>query len=153
MIADNGPHDPLTSGALLLAEVIYAVEHPAMTMIGVFVDTQIGHQHDPIANLFGQICQAQLHNSLRVEGLRADGILGGWNSEQDHGPDAEIGQLGDLGAQAFAGVLHDSRQGTDRLWFVDAFAYEQGRHEIGDVDSRLCDKVSQSCRTAQSSGA
>lgn len=26
MIADNAPHDPLTSGALLLAEVIYAVE-------------------------------------------------------------------------------------------------------------------------------
>jgi hypothetical protein len=27
VIADNAPHDPSTSGALLLAEVIYAVEH------------------------------------------------------------------------------------------------------------------------------
>ena len=92
-----------------------AVEDAAVAVVGVLVDAQIGHQHHSIADVGGKIGEAQLHNSLRVEGFRADGILGGRHPEQDHGADAEVGQLVDLGAQALARVLHHPGQRHDRL--------------------------------------
>ena len=139
-LGDRDPAVDLERGVVVdggVGVVGGAVEHAAVAVVGVLVDAQIGHQHHPIADLVGQISQAQLHNSLRVEGLRADGILGGRHSEQDHGADAEVGQLGDLGAQALAGVLHDARQRHDRLRFVDALADEQRGHEIGRRRARV----------------
>ena len=45
-----------------------------------------------------------------VEGAAADGVLVRRHAEQDDGAHAEGGQLGDLLAQALAGVLDDAGQ-------------------------------------------
>ena len=124
-----------------------------MAVIGVLVDAQIGHHDHPIADVGSQIRQAQLHNSLRVEGLRADGILSGRHPEQDHGTDAEVGKLLDLGAEAVARVLHDAWQRHDRLRFVDTLADEQRRNEVGHIEPGLGDEMPQRSRGAQTSGA
>ena len=154
-LGDGDPAVDLERGVVVdggVGIVGRSVEHAAMAVIGVLVDAQIGHQDHPVADVRSQICQAQLHNSLRVEGFRADGILSGRHPEQDHGANAEVGQLLDLGAEALACVLHDARQRHDRLRFVDALAHEQRRHEIGDVEAGLGDEVPQGGRCSQSSG-
>ena len=53
------------------------------------------------------------------------GVLVRRDPEQDDRPDAERGQLGDLLAQALAGVLDDAGQRHDRLRVGDALADEQ----------------------------
>ena len=53
-----------------------AIEHATVPVRGVLVDAQVGHQHDSIADVGSQVSQRQLHDSTRVERLRADGILG-----------------------------------------------------------------------------
>ena len=155
-LGDGDPAVDLQRGVVVdrcLRIVGGPVEHAAVAVIGVLVDAQIGHQHHSIADLGRQIGQAQLHNSLRIEGLRADGIFGGRHSEQDHGSDAEVSQLLHLGAHAVAGVLHDARERCDRQWPVDAFADEQRGDEVADVEAGLGDEVAERSRTAQSSGA
>ena len=91
------------------------VEDAAVTVVGVLVDAQIGHHHHAIADRLVQVCQGQLHNPLRIEGLRADGILGGRDPEENERADPEIGKVSGFGEKAGSRVLHHSRQRDDRI--------------------------------------
>ena len=129
-----------------------AVQHPAVTVLGVLVHAQIGHQHHPIADVLGKITEGKLHDSLRVVGLRADGILDGRDTEQDHGTNTKVGQCPHLLAEAGAGVLHHARQRGDGLGCVDALAHEQRGDEVADVQPGVGDQVAQCGRRAQPAG-
>ncbi len=106
--------------------------------------------HHVVADVGAQVGERELHDAVRVERPRADGVLDGRDAEQDHGPHAEVGQLGDLLAQALAGVLHDAGQRHDRLRLVDALADEQrGDRGRSRATWRLGDEVTQRRRAAQ----
>ena len=55
----------------------------------------------------------------------------------------EPGQLGDLLAEALAGVLHDARQRHDLARLVDALAHEQRGDQVGHRDVALGDEIAQ----------
>ena len=82
-----------------------------------------------------QIGERELHNPLRIEGLRADGILGGRDTEQDHRADAEVGQSRRLRLRRLlAGVLHDPGQrARSDCGVVDALAHEQRGDQVADA--------------------
>ena len=130
-----------------------AVEDAAMTVIGVLVDAQICHDDHPVAHLAAQVARRDLHNSLRIEGLRCRWNPWWTDPEENDGADAEVGQLLDLLSRGSRGVLHDAGQRDDRLRFVDAFANEQRCDELGNVEVGLGDEVPQRCRCSQTSGA
>ena len=75
--------------------------------------------------------------------------LCGRHAEQHDGAHAERGQLGDLLAQALAGVLDDAGQRRDRLRLVDALAHEQRGDEVARAHGGLGDEVAQRRRAAQ----
>ena len=77
------------------------------------------------------------------QALGPDGVLVRGHAEQDHGGDAELGQLGDLLAEALAGVLDDAGQRDDRLRLVDALAHEQRSDEVIDAEAGLGDETPQ----------
>ena len=85
-----------------------------MPVVGVLVDAQVGDQHDVVADVAAQVGERQLDDPVGVEGAAAERILARRDAEQHHGLDAERGELGDLLAQALAGVLHDAGQRRDR---------------------------------------
>ena len=60
-----------------------------------------------------------------------------------HGPHSEPGQLGDLLAEALAGVLHDAGERHDLARLVDAFAHEQRGDQIAHRDVALGDEIPQ----------
>ena len=94
-----------------------------------------------------------LDDSVGVEGLRPDGVLGARHAEEDHRAHAEVGQFGDLLAQALPGVLHHAGQRGDRLRFVDPLAHEQRGDEAADVEPGLGDEIAQRGGAAQAARA
>ena len=106
-----------------------AVEHPAVAVVGVLVDTQVGHQHDLLGKV-SEVAEGELDDALRVVRLATRRILGDRHPEQDHPAHPERHEFVDLGAQAGAGVLDDAGQRVDRLWLVDPLAYEQRGDEL-----------------------
>ena len=108
-----------------------------MSVIGVLVDAQVGHHHHPITHRLAAFGQSHLHNSLRGERLRADGVLGGRDAEQDERADAQVRQLADLGHEALTGVLQHARQRRDGLRRVDALADEQRGHHLPRMEPGL----------------
>ena len=94
----------------VVVDVAALVEHAAVAVVGVLVDAQVGDQHDVVAEVAAQVGQRELHDAVGVEGAAADGVLARRHAEQHDGADAERRQLGDLLAQALAGVLDDAGQ-------------------------------------------
>jgi hypothetical protein len=84
-----------------------------------------------------------LHDAVRIERAGADVVLDRWDAEEDHPSHTEPGQLGNLLAEALAGVLHDAGERHDLARLVDAFANEQRGDQIGHRDVALGDEISQ----------
>jgi hypothetical protein len=126
-----------------------AVEDPAVAVVGVLVDAQVGHEDDVVADLVAQVAEGHLDDAVGVPRLGALGVLAGGDAEEDHGRDAEVAQGGHLGAEAGPGVLDDARQRRHRLGVVDALAHEEGCHEVVDRESGLGDEAAQRGGAAQ----
>ena len=52
----------------VIVHIAVGIKHSAVAVVGVFVDAQIGHQHDPVAEFGAQRTQRNLHDALRIEG-------------------------------------------------------------------------------------
>ena len=111
--------------------------HAAVTMVGVLVEAEVGHENQLVTRLVAQILQGNLHDAIGIPSTRAFGVLLGGHTEQHHGWYAERGELAGFFAKRVARVLDDTRQRGNGLRFVDPLAYEQGRHQVVDGDSGL----------------
>jgi hypothetical protein len=111
-------------------------------MIGVLVETRVCQEYHPITELVAQIPQSHLNDSVRIPCLGTFAVLQHRHTEEDHGLDAEVGQLTHLVAETLAGVLNDTREGTDWLRNVDPLADEERSNEIVDAQPGLGDEIS-----------
>ena len=64
-----------------------------MTVAGVLVNTQVGHEHHSIANVFLQLLQGNLHNAIWVESAGANFVFFGRNTKQNDSGNAKVGKL------------------------------------------------------------
>ena len=133
----------------VVVDAAAGVEHAAVAMIGVLVDAQIGDQHDLVADVVAQVGEGELGDAVGVEGRTAGGVLVRRHAEQHDSLDAEAGELGDLLAQAFPGVLHDAGQRRDGQRLVDPLAHEQRSDQVGSAHRRLGDELAQRRGRAQ----
>ena len=63
-----------------------------MPVVGVLVETVVGHEHERVTHLVAQVAQRHLDDAVGVPCLRAVGVLAGGDAEEDHPGDAEVGQ-------------------------------------------------------------
>ena len=119
------------------------VDDPAVAVIGVLVDAQVGHEHDRVAELGAQVAQRDLHDAVGIGGAAADGVLLRRHAEEDHRLHAELDQVAHLGAQRIEGVLHHAGERLDRVRLADALTDEQRGDEIVDTDVHVGDQVTQ----------
>ena len=120
-----------------------------MPVIGVLVETGVGHEHEIVANFVGQIAQRHLHHSVGRVRRAAARILGRRNTEQDHARDSQIGERAHLLAEALLRVLHHTRHRLDRLRFANALLHEERRDEVVDVQASLGHEPPEGRRSAQ----
>ena len=111
----------------------------AMAVIGVFVEAQIRHQHDLIAEPVTQVAQRDLDDAVGVIGARTHRVLAFGNPEQHHRRHTEVDELTDLVDHRAPIELEHPRQRGDLHRRVDALAHEQrgdevvrGEHGLGD---------------------
>ena len=109
-------------------------------MVGVLVETEVGHQHQRLAHLLLEIPQRHLDDAVPVPGLGALSVLAGGDAEEDHRRDAEPGQLAHLLAQRLARVLDDARQRRHWRGRRDVLAHEQRCDQVVDIQPRFGDK-------------
>ena len=83
-LGDGGLGVDLERGVVV--DVAVLVEHAAVTVVGVLVDAQIGHQHDVVADVVAQVGEGELDDAVGIERPRADGVLGRRDTEQDRRP-------------------------------------------------------------------
>ncbi len=140
-------------GVALEGEVVVdlaaGVEDPAVAVVGVLVEAQVGDQHQPVAQLVGQPAQGHLDDAVRIAGPAADGVLGCGHPEEDHGRHAQRRQPVGLLDQGLGGVLDHAGQGRDGLGLVDALPHEQGGDQVGGGQRRLGHQFAQPRRLAQ----
>ena len=67
-------------------------------MRGVFVEAEISHEHDAVAEVITQLAKGHLHDAIGIPGAGSPLVLGCGNSEEDESGDSERHKLGNLGA-------------------------------------------------------
>ena len=137
----------------VVVDLAVRVEYAAVTMIGVLVDAQVGHEHDPIPELIAQCTQGNLHDALRIERARTNGVFVCRHAEQNDRTHTERCQLANLVDQAGDGVLHHPRQRRDRHWCADALAHEQRCDEIVHRQAGLGNEFAQRGCATQAAGS
>ena len=120
-----------------------------MTVIGVLVQTEIGDQHQVAADLRAKLAQRALHDPVLAVRLRSDGVLLDRDPEEDHGGDAETGDLHDLFSNRLQCVLRVPGHGSDRKRIGDPLLDEERRDEIAGTQRRLRYQTSQRFRPAE----
>ena len=125
----------------VVVDVAVVVEQPAVAVVGVLVEAQVGHDHDVVAQVAAQVAQGHLHDPVGVPRLGARGVLAGGDAEQDERPHAEVDLLVGLLAQRLAGVLHDAREAGDLAGLVDALADEERGDQVAGAQAGLGDQV------------
>ena len=133
----------------VVVDVPVLVDEPAVAVVGVLVEAQVGHDHEVVAHVRAQVAQGHLHDALGVPRARALGVLAGGHAEEDHGRHAHVGQLVHLLAQRLAGVLEHARQRGDLVRVVDALAHEQGDDQVVDRQPGLGHQPAQGGRAPQ----
>ena len=108
-LRDRGAGVELEGGVVV--DVAVGADDPAVAVVGVLVDAQVGDEHHLVAHLGAQVGEGELHDAVGVPGPGALRVLVGGHAEEDHAGDAEGGELAHLLAERLAGVLHDARAG------------------------------------------
>ena len=85
-------------------------QHAAVAMVGVLVETEVGHERELIAGLVTQIAQRHLHDPVGIPRLRTRRVLAPRYAEQHERGHAEVGKAARLLHQRLPRVLHDSRK-------------------------------------------
>ena len=106
------------------------VDHATVAVIGVFVDTQIGHDHHVVTYGITKIAECHLDDPGGIPCLRPLCVLGGGHPEQDHARDSEVAQRHHLVDQRCPGVLDHPGERRDGMRRLDALANEQRRDEV-----------------------
>ena len=120
-----------------------------MAVVGVLVETVVGHQHHAVADFVAQRAQRDLHHAVGGVGLRTARVLVLGDAEQHDGRHTEIGERPHLFAQALLRVLHDAGHRHDGLGRVDPLLHEERGDEVIHAHAVLGDQPPQRGRTAQ----
>ena len=124
-------------------------QQPAVPVVGVLVEAQVGHQHQRVADVVTKLAHGHLDDPVRIRCPGSGGVLVFGYAEQDHGRHAERRELGHLLAEGLPAVLHDAGQRWDRDRFRDALADEERGDEIIDGESGLGDESTDGRSPAQ----
>src|SRR5437868_12913296 len=109
--------------------------HAAMTVAGIFAQTNIGNYRQIRRALF-DLADRILHHAIL--GIRASGlfVLRLWNSKEQHGLHSRlVGALRDRG-DFFTAVLVDAGHTRDRFRALDFFTDETWQDEV--VPTKIC---------------
>jgi len=96
-LGECGLHVHLERGVVV--DMTLCIDDSAVSVRGVFVDAQVGHQHDAVVVTLAKTTERHLHDSLGVERARTNRILLQRNAEQHDAPHPEVDQLSDFAFQ------------------------------------------------------
>ncbi len=126
-------------------------QHPAVAVVGVLVQAQVGHQHQFVADLGAHVPQRDLEDPLRVGARRAHRVLLRLvrHAEEHQPADPRLDRLHGGLPQRVPGVLHDARHGAHRNRLARALPHESGQDQIGGPGGVLGDHTTHGRRAAQ----
>ena len=90
----------------VVVDVAVLVEHPAVTVRGVFVHAEVCHDHEVVAVLGAQAGECPLRDAVRVVRSAPGLVLGGRDAEEDHAADAHADEVAHLLRERIECVLH-----------------------------------------------
>src|SRR5690606_30840010 len=129
------------------------VEHPAVAMVGEFVEAEIG-LYDQLLPHFGvHYAGGHVEDPVLIGRPGPDRVLALRNAEQHHSSDPGIRRLGDSALETVEAVLHHPRHRGDGARFAKAFTNEEGQHQFGRMKAGLRGQPTHGCTGAQATGA
>ena len=120
-----------------------------MSMVGVFIKTQIRNQDDGITKLSPQAMKRHLHNPLGIRGTRTDGVFVRWHPKERDRRDANFNEVHHLGDQRINGVLDMARQRVNGPWRGQPFCHKQRSNKICCGQARLCNEPAKGGRASK----
>ena len=69
--------------SLIVIHRTVTIKNSAVTMAGVFINTQIRHQYHAVTKIRTQIIQRNLHDSGWIKCSRANFVFLGWDTKQN----------------------------------------------------------------------
>ncbi len=121
---------PVALERLVVVDVPVVVQHPAMPVIGVLVQTEVGDHDVFVAELGTERPKGHLRDAVGVPRLGALGVLALGDAEQDEREDAPARDLGGLFPQGLERVLELSGHRRDRYGIRHALFHEQRRDQM-----------------------
>ena len=110
-------------------------EYPAVAVVGVLVEAEVGHQDELIAHAIAQGAQGALDDAVGVVGLRPGRILRRRDAEEDQAGDAERHETLGLDDERVDRMLGLAGHGRDRRRPVDTLADEERGDQIIDAQA------------------
>jgi len=118
-----------------------------VTVIGVLVETEVGHENGLLAKIILKVAQCDLNNSIGVVSSAAPRIFGLRNSEKDEPAHTGFDRLIRRSSQLIAGVLNNAGHGFDRRRLRDSLFHKERQDQIRGMDAGLTNEAAQ-CRSA-----
>ncbi len=133
----------------VVVDVTVGPDDAAMAVRRVLVDAEVGHEHHVVTKFCPQVAQRQLYDPVRIGSARAGCVLVSGHAEEHDRLHAHVCQFDYPAAKRLSSVLVHARERCDFDPLVNAFAHEQGCHEVVDRDVGFGHEVTQRCRSAQ----
>ena len=108
-----------------------------MTVVGELVETQIGHDHQPIGGNFGRNGDGPVQDPVGFACGRSRGVSPGRDAEEHDAPDPRRRGLGYRSREGIERVLRDAGHGRDRPRLGQPLGDEQRLHQIRARERRL----------------
>ena len=140
---------PVQLDGRVVLDLAIGPEHPAMTVVGVLVEAEVGHQDELVADGVAQGPEGALDDAVGVVGLGPRGILRRRHAEEDQAGDAERHQTLGLDDERVDGVLGLTGHGRDRCRLVDPLAHEERGNQVVHAQTCLGDQPAERRRATE----